>query len=77
MVETGQWIAYRIRCEGPRIRIWINGTQTVDYIEQERGIARSGAIGFQSHAHHASETWYRNIRVRRLDDSELEIEPGD
>jgi len=74
-IETGQWIAYRIRCEGPRIRIWINGTQTVDYTEQEPEIATSGAIGLQSHANRASETWYRNIRMRRLDESELEVEP--
>lgn len=70
VIETGQWIAYRIRCEGPRIRIWINGTQTVDYTEEETGIAPSGAIGLQSHANRPNETWYRNIRVRRLDDSE-------
>jgi hypothetical protein len=76
VIETGQWIAYRIRCEGPRIRIWINGTQTVDYTEKEPGIATTGAIGFQSHANRASETWYRNIRVRKLDAEELEAEPG-
>ena len=74
-VDSGQWIAYRIRCEGPRIRIWIDGTQTVDYTEKEPGIATSGAIGLQSHANHASETWYRNIRVRRLDDIESEAKP--
>jgi HEAT repeat protein len=74
-IETGQWIAYRIRCEGTRIRIWINGTQTVDYTEKEPGIAASGAIGLQSHANHASETWYRNIRVRKLDGTELEVTP--
>jgi len=75
-IETGQWIAYRIRCEGPRIRIWINGTQTVDYTEKEPGIATTGAIGFQSHANHASETWYRNIRVRKLGESDSEAKPG-
>jgi HEAT repeat protein len=74
-IETGQWVDYRIRCEGPRIRIWINGTQTVDYTENEPGIAMSGAIGLQSHANHASETWYRNIRVRRLGEGEVEVEP--
>lgn len=72
VIETGQWIAYRIHCEGPRIRIWINGTQTVDYTEQESGIATSGAIGLQSHANRPNETWYRNIRIRRLDDGEPE-----
>ncbi len=74
-IETGQWIAYRIRCEGPRIRIWINGTQTVDYTEKEPGIATSGAIGLQSHANRPNETWYRNIRVRKLVDGELEVAP--
>jgi len=29
----GEWNDYRIRAEGNRIQIWLNGVQTVDYTE--------------------------------------------
>ncbi len=35
----GEWNRYRIRAEGPRIRLWINDVLTVDYTEKEAGIS--------------------------------------
>src|SRR5688572_26432211 len=34
-LKPGEWNEYRIRAEGPRIQIWLNGTLTVDYTETE------------------------------------------
>src|SRR3954447_24046498 len=34
VVRHGDWNDYRIRCEGPRIRLWLNDTLTVDYTEK-------------------------------------------
>src|SRR3954462_13372647 len=31
IVKHDDWNEYVIRCEGPRIRLWLNGTLTVDY----------------------------------------------
>ena len=32
------WNQHEIRCEGPRIRLFLNGVQTVDYIEHDAKI---------------------------------------
>jgi len=66
LVKFDEWNDYRILCEGPRIRIWLNGTQTVDYTESEENIADSGLIGLQIHGGPPSEAWYRNIRIREI-----------
>jgi hypothetical protein len=48
-VSRGEWNEYVIRCEGPRIRLWLNGTLTVDYTEKDDKIERTGIIGVQVH----------------------------
>jgi len=63
---AGAWNSYRIRAEGPRIQIWLNGIQTVDYTEPDPGIPRSGIIGVQIHGDAKSQVWYRNITIEEL-----------
>jgi hypothetical protein len=65
-VRMGQWNDYRIRCEGPRIQLWINGVQTVDYTEADPNIEAAGIIGLQVHSGGPMEAWYRNIRINQL-----------
>ncbi len=65
-VKIGQWNQYVIRCEGRRIRLWINGKQTVDYTEQDENISQSGLIALQIHGGPPSEAWYRAIMIREL-----------
>ncbi len=55
-----------IRCQGPRIQIWVNGLQTVDYTEQKENIAAKGIIGLQIHGGEPAEAAYRNIRIKSL-----------
>jgi 3-keto-disaccharide hydrolase len=66
IVRAGDWNDYVIRCEGDRIQLWLNGTQTVDYTETDETIERMGIIGLQIHGGPPSEAWYRNIRIKRL-----------
>lgn len=66
LVRRDEWNEYVIRCEGPRIRLWINGEQTVDYTEQEQGIDREGVIGLQIHGGPPSEAWYKDITIEVL-----------
>jgi hypothetical protein len=61
-----QWNEFRIRCQGNRIQIWLNGLPTVDYTEKEEGIDRQGIIGLQIHGGEPAEASYRNIRIRTL-----------
>ena len=55
-----------IRCQGPRVQIWVNGLQTVDYTEKDEAIARTGIIGLQIHGGEPAEAAYRNIRIKKL-----------
>lgn len=60
------WNDYRILCHGRRIRLWINGYQTVDYTELDESIEQTGVIGLQIHGGPAAQTRYRNIIIRVL-----------
>lgn len=65
-VKPSGWNDFVIRCEGPRVQIWVNKVQTVDYTEKDIDIAASGLIGLQIHSGPPAEAWYRNIRIREL-----------
>lgn len=65
-LQPDDWNRYEIRCEGPRIRLSINGVPTVDYTETDDKIPRSGIIGLQIHGGPPSEAWYRNVTIEEL-----------
>ncbi len=60
------WNDYRIRCEGKRVRIWVNGVLTCDYTEKEKGIPGKGLIALQAHSGPPFEVWYREIVLEKL-----------
>ena len=64
VLKLNEWNDYTIRCEGPRIQLWINGTQTVDYTEADKSIEQTGLIGLQIHGGPPSEAWYKDVVVR-------------
>lgn len=66
ILKRDDWNDYTIRCEGPRIQLWINGRQTIDFTEQDDKIARSGVIAVQIHGGPPSEAWYKDIRIKKL-----------
>ncbi len=66
VLKPEDWNDYTIRCEGPRIQLWINGEQTVDYTEPDDKIEQAGLIGVQIHGGKASEAWYKDIRLKKL-----------
>ena len=57
------WNEYVIRCEGRRIRLAINGVQTVDYTETDATIPQEGVIALQIHGTMVGTVRYRNIRI--------------
>lgn len=65
-VKREDWNEYAIRCEGRRIQLWINGQQTLDYIEPDNTIPQSGLIGLQIHGGGPSEAWYKEIVIKEL-----------
>lgn len=66
VLRPQDWNDLVIRCEGPRIRIWINQLLTVDYTETEPDMERTGVIGLQIHGGAPAEAAYRQIRIREL-----------
>lgn len=64
--KPGEWNAYEIRCEGPRIRLTLNGTLTVDYTETEPGMEQDGLIGLQIHGGCKAEISFRNLSIEVL-----------
>lgn len=66
ILKPEDWNEYRIRCEGARIRLWLNGALTVDFTETDSEIPRDGVIGLQIHGGGPSAAYYRNIRLQEL-----------
>ena len=66
IVRPNDWNEYLIRCQGNRIQLWLNGTQTVDYTEDDDTIADRGLIAVQIHGGPPSEAWYKDIEIRSL-----------
>ena len=65
-LKERDWNRYTILCEGPRIRLYLNDTLTVDYKEADPKIPLDGVIALQIHSGPPSEAWYRNIRLTPL-----------
>ena len=65
-LKRDDWNDYAVRCQGPRIQIWLNGQQTIDYNEPDDKIERDGLIGLQIHGGGPSEAWYKDLRIKKL-----------
>ena len=66
IVKHDEWNEYKIRCEGARIQLWLNGKQTVDYTEKDEKIDRSGIIALQIHGGAKAKAFYKDIRIEEL-----------
>lgn len=66
VLKRDDWNEYRIRCEGKRIQLWLNGLKTVDYTEPDDQIDERGLIGLQIHGGPPSEAWYKDISLREI-----------
>ncbi len=43
----GTWHNFRVLCEGPRIQVWLDGQQIVDFTDTSAGLRLSGRLGLQ------------------------------
>ncbi len=67
IINENGWNDYKIRCDGDHIQFWINGQKVLDYIEEDPDIASSGSICVQIHSGPPAEAWYREIRLREIE----------
>ena len=51
---------------GAGIRLWLNGTLTVDYTEKDANIPCSSIIGLQIHGGAKAKVFYKDIRIEEL-----------
>lgn len=65
-LKLNEWNEYRIRCEGRRVQLWINGVQTVDYTEPDENIVQKGRIALQVHGGPPTEVRYKDIVIEEL-----------
>ena len=65
-LKTDDWNEYVIRCEGPRIQLWLNGVKTVDFTETEPGIQQSGQIAVQIHGGAKAVASYKDVVIEEL-----------
>ena len=64
--KPDDWNEYTIVCKGNNIRQFINGVPTVDFTDNEPGLAlREGIIALQLHAGKPMWAEFKNIRLRR------------
>jgi hypothetical protein len=66
LVKHESWNNYVISCKGPRVRLWLNGTLTVDYMEQDAKIERAGIICLQIHGDAKAKVYYKDITIEEL-----------
>ena len=66
LIKQDDWNDYVIRCEGARIRLWLNGGLTVDYTEKDEKIERTGIVGLQIHGGAKAKVYYKDIVIEEL-----------
>lgn len=65
-IKTNDWNDYEIKAEKNRIRLYINGHQTVDYTEADATIPQSGLIGLQIHGGGKALVAFKDIYITEL-----------
>ena len=66
LVKKNDWNDYQVRAENGRIRISLNGKQTVDYTEPDKSIPQQGIIGLQIHGGGKAKVYYKDIYIEEL-----------
>lgn len=65
-LRVNDWNEFDIRAENRRIRLYVNGNQTVDYTETDETIPQSGLIGLQIHGAGVTQVAYKDITLDEL-----------
>lgn len=66
-IKINDWNDYEVLAENRRIRLYINGHQTVDYTELDESIPQSGLIGFQIHGGGKAQVAFKDITIEELE----------
>lgn len=62
-LQPDGWNQYTIRCEGKRMRLWLNGHLTADFTEDDPTVPAKGKIAVQIHSGPPAEIHYKQIDI--------------
>ncbi len=65
-IKADGWNEMRILARGENIQLFVNGHKTIEYVEEDSDIARTGIVGLQIHSGPPTEAWYRKIRIQEF-----------
>lgn len=66
ILKRNEWNDYEVRSQGGHIQIFLNGTKTVDYTEQDKSVPQKGLIGLQIHGGGKAKVFYKDIYIEEL-----------
>ncbi len=62
-IERDKWYKIRIRCEGPKFDIWLDGDKIIEFTDGQN-VHLAGCVGIGTWA---TEATFRNLKVKSLD----------
>ena len=65
-IKQNDWNDYVILANNNRIRLFINGHKSVDYLELDTSIPLSGLIGLQIHGGGKAEFYFKELYIKEL-----------
>lgn len=65
-IKQSDWNDYVILANNNRIRLFINGHKSVDYLESDPSIPLSGLIGLQIHGGGKAEVYFKELYIKEL-----------
>ncbi len=65
-IHEGKWMHQRVRIEGNRLQIWVNGEKTMDWTDPDKSFPEAGYIALQNH-HKTDVVLFTNIKIKVLD----------
>ena len=65
-IKQNDWNDYVILAKNNRIRLFINGHKSVDYLESDFSIPLSGLIGLQIHGGGKAEVYFKELYMKEL-----------
>lgn len=65
-IRENDWNEYEVRAENNRIRLTVNGHETVNYVETDSTIPQQGLIGIQIHGGGKALVEVKEIFIREL-----------
>ena len=67
VLKKGEWNNYVVTCDGPKIKIEVNGMTTVDYTEKDAAKgAAEGIIALQLHVGAKMKVWFKDVEIKEL-----------